>query len=73
MFHRRPPKGLPDEELQQHPIWRRYTESYRRKRRIVRDLWITIGIVMLNVPTGAIPVLALGATFASFMILDETA
>ena len=72
MFVSRPPEGLSEDELKRHPVWRRHTQAYRRKSRIVRNLWITIGIVMLNVPTGAIPVLALGATFASFMILDET-
>ncbi len=52
---------------------RRASPRYRAKRALVRDVWIGVGVVMLVLPNpAAIGLLALVATFASFMILDET-
>ena len=60
----------PDHE---HPHRRRYTARYRRKRCIVKNIWICSGIIMLLQATPALIIaLALGTTFLSFMILDET-
>lgn len=57
-----------------HAHRRRFTRCYRRKRRIVKSLWIVSGLAMLL--QGAAPVfvlpIALGTTFAAFCILDET-
>ncbi len=72
MFISKPPANLNDQEKEKHPSWRRYTGRYRRKLRIVRDLWLISGCIMLTAPL-AIPVLALSTTFIAFMILDETA
>lgn len=52
---------------------RRYTLKYRRKREIVKSLWIAAGLVTLACPA---PQFAMGigllATCISFAILDET-
>lgn len=56
-----------------HSHGRRYTESYRKKKEIVKSVWMGSGVVMLAFP--ALPlVAALGllTTFLSFVILDET-
>jgi len=66
---RRPPH---DDGRPPGPSARRKTKKYQQKRRIVRDVWIVSGLLMLSVPTGMTFVLALGTTFVSFMILDET-
>lgn len=66
---RRPP---PEDHRPPGPRARRKTAKYRQKQRIVRDVWIFSGLLMLSVPIGMIFVLALGTTFVSFMILDET-
>jgi hypothetical protein len=56
-----------------HPHRRRFTAGYRRKKGIVKNIWIASGLVMLLQASPAIIVaLALGTTFLSFMILDET-
>jgi len=57
-----------------HAHRRRFTACYRRKRGIVKSLWIASGISMLLLgPTpGLIIGIALATTFASFCILDET-
>lgn len=73
MFRRRPPGDASERERERHPSWRRFTRKYERKRRIVRDLWLVGGLLMLNAPLGAIAAWALGTTFVAFMILDETA
>ncbi len=52
---------------------RRFTLAHRAKRRLVRDLWLGSGCVMLLNPV--LPfMLALGlaTTFLAFTILDET-
>lgn len=56
-----------------HPHWRRFTPAYRRKRSIVKNVWIGSGLVMaLQASPALILALLLGTTFLSFMILDET-
>ena len=56
-----------------HPHRRRFTELYRRKKGIVRNLWLGSGLLMLLVATPALVLaMALGTTFLSFVILDET-
>lgn len=72
MFVKKPPSELADHELERHPSWRRYTRRYRRKRELVKTVWIVSGLLMIGLPAAA-PVLALGTTFVSFMILDESA
>jgi hypothetical protein len=60
----------PDHE---HPHRRRFTAVYRRKRRIVKNVWIASGFVMAVQASPAIVIaMALGTTFLSFVILDET-
>jgi len=69
------PKSLPDlseKARAQHPSLRRYTRKYQKKKRIVRDIWIVNGFIMLCVPPNIVIALALAATFLSFTILDET-
>jgi hypothetical protein len=57
----------------QHPHRRRFTRRYRRKRGIVKNIWIFSGALMLLQSTPAvIIVIGLGTTFLSFVILDET-
>jgi len=58
---------------QSHPHKRRFTAGYRRKQNIVRNVWIASGLVMILQATPAfILAIALGTTFLSFLILDET-
>jgi hypothetical protein len=57
----------------EHPHRRRFTPVYRRKQGIVKNVWIASGLVMALQATPAfILALALGTTFLSFVILDET-
>jgi len=72
MFRKKPPEALPDWEKELHPSWRRYTAKYRKKKRIVRDLWIISALLMISMPVGWIIVLALATTFIGLVILDET-
>lgn len=56
-----------------HPYRRRFTPEYRRKRGIVKNIWIGSGLVMITAGSTAVTVcLLLATTFLSFMILDET-
>ena len=55
-----------------HPRLRRETSRYLKKKRIVKDLWIVSGLLMLAMPINIIAMLALGTTFLAFAILDET-
>ncbi len=66
------PQRLTEEERARHPHWRRSTAAYRRKRRIVRDVWIGSGLAMLLLPFKVLVPLLLFTTFISFAILDET-
>jgi hypothetical protein len=62
--------STPDTE---HPYRRRFTPAYRRKRRMVKNIWIGSGLVMIaSGSTAATLGLMLATTFLSFMILDET-
>jgi hypothetical protein len=57
-----------------HSHGRRFTPRYRKKKEIVRSVWIGSGLMMLVFP--ALPfivALSLLTTFLSFVILDETA
>ncbi|MCW8193930.1 hypothetical protein F6455_03910 [Proteobacteria bacterium 005FR1] len=57
-----------------HSHGRRFTRRYRKKKEIVKSVWIGSGLVMLAFP--ALPLivaLSLLTTFLSFVILDETA
>lgn len=72
MFVSKPPPHLPESELARHPSWYRYTRKYRKKKQIVRDIWIVSGLLMINAPLGAVCALALLTTFIGLMILDET-
>lgn len=57
-----------------HPHRRRFTNRYRRKRDLVKNLWIGSGLLMVLCNNVAlILVLALATTFLSFCVLDETA
>lgn len=57
-----------------HPHKRRFTPVYRRKKGIVKNLWIASGLVMIVLATPAMALaIAMGTTFLSFVILDETA
>ena len=56
-----------------HFYRRRFTRRYRAKKRVVRDVWLGSGCVMLLIPV--LPfMLALGLAtiLLSFVILDET-
>lgn len=56
-----------------HPHRRRFTLGYRRRRGIVKNVWIASGLVMaLQGSIAFIFAMALGTTFLSFVILDET-
>jgi hypothetical protein len=68
----KPPSKCSEEDKARHPSFRRYTRRYLKKKQLVRDVWITSGVIMLCVPIHAMPVLVLGTTFLAFMILDET-
>jgi len=72
MFIPRPPASMPERERIKHSSFRRYTSKYRKKQRIVRDLWIVSGLVMLCTPLNVLVALALGTTLLAFTILDET-
>lgn len=53
---------------------RRLTAPYRRKQRLVRQLWLASALVILLQPQLALAlILGLLTTFVSFAILDETA
>lgn len=56
-----------------HPHRRRHTAAYRRRRELVKWLWIGSGLIMLLAHAAPHYVLALALTtaFLSFMILDE--
>ncbi|WP_051786049.1 hypothetical protein [Endozoicomonas numazuensis] len=56
-----------------HFYRRTFTRSYRTKKRIVKNIWIAAGLLMLINPVIHIVMLiALPATLLSFVILDET-
>ena len=58
---------------EEHPFFRRYSETYRKKRDIVKNFWIVSGCLMLIIAQlYAVVALALFTTFLSFSVLDET-
>lgn len=50
----------------------RATTQYKKKRKIVRDMWIFMGILMAASPLALTMALALLTTFLSFVVLDES-
>lgn len=72
MFAPKPPWNASDWRKELHPSWRRYTLKYRKKKRIVKDVWICSGLLMLNASLSVVIALFLATSFLSFMILDET-
>jgi hypothetical protein len=68
----KPLPNMSDIEKEHHPSLRRSTRKYRKKQRIVRDLWIVSGLLMLCVPANVMLAFALGTTCLAFVILDET-
>lgn len=64
--------NISEADKAQHPSLRRYTQKYRKKKKIVRDLWLVSGILMLCVPVTFMLAMALGTTLLAFVILDET-
>ena len=60
----------PDAE---HPHRRRFTLAYRRKKRIVKNVWIASGLVMIvRPPRLSLPGCCWAPRSFSFVILDET-
>lgn len=56
-----------------HPHSRRLTTAYRRKRGVVKNVWIISGLVIaFQGSLVIVSVIMLGTTFLSFVILDET-
>lgn len=72
VFQLRPPERLGEAERARHPSWRRWTRRYTAKQRIVRQIWIVSGLLMLALPLGGQLALALPTTFLAFAVLDET-
>ncbi|WP_455365595.1 hypothetical protein [Kaarinaea lacus] len=50
----------------------RQTAEYKKKKKIVRDAWIVVGLVMIGLPLSFVMALGLVTTFVSFMFLDES-
>lgn len=75
LLHRVLPEWIRDESPDgQHPHKRRFTTLYMRKKGFVKSVWIGSGLLMILVATPALVLaLAMGTTFLSFAILDETA
>ncbi len=60
--------------LADHAHYRRFTAKYRRKRSIVKSLWISAGLMSLMFPfLQFVCAMGLFTTCLSFAILDETA
>jgi hypothetical protein len=64
--------NISEADKARHPSLRRYTRKYRKKQKIVRDLWLVSGLLMLCVPPTFMLAMALGTTLLAFVILDET-
>lgn len=65
-----PPEQWSDKERTKHPRWRRQTQSYRARKRYVRDLWIYSGVLIIFMPL-SMQVFCLAAlSFLSLSILD---
>jgi hypothetical protein len=50
----------------------RETAQCRQKRKIVRDAWIIVGLIMCTLPLAGIFVIALLSTFLSFSFVVES-
>ena len=50
----------------------RATNQYKKKRKLVRDAWIVLGLIMLGLPAAVVLALSILATFISFAVLDES-
>ena len=53
-------------------IRRSQTAEYQRRKRLLRDAWIAVAIIMLALPLAGMIAVALFSTFISFMYLDES-
>ncbi|MGD8559895.1 MAG: hypothetical protein PVF34_07590 [Gammaproteobacteria bacterium] len=60
------------DEEQHKWIPHRATAEYKQKKKIVRDMWIVMGILMTTSPVALAMGLALLTTFLSFTVLDES-
>jgi hypothetical protein len=54
MLPGKPPAEMPDDQQERHPRWRRYSRKYRNKKRIVRDMWILVGALMIRAPLSVV-------------------
>lgn len=59
-------------EYQNHPNLRRLTPAYKRKKCLVRNIWLVSLLIMIPFSLGAKLALALVTTFLGLIILDET-
>ena len=50
----------------------RDTAEYKKRRRILRTCWIIVALIMTAIPLPVTIIIALAATFLSFMFLDES-
>lgn len=50
----------------------RHTAEYKKKKKLVRDAWIIVGLIMMGLPLPFVMALGLATTFVSFMFLDES-
>jgi len=51
----------------------RQTAEYKKRKKIVKDAWIFVGLFLLILPLAAQLSIALFCTFVSFSFLDEGA
>ena len=68
------PEWMADKTPDPNHFYRRcFTPRYRAKRGIVKNVWIGAAAIVLCNPVPAVMmIVGLGASFLSFMILDET-
>ncbi|WP_455223339.1 hypothetical protein [Kaarinaea lacus] len=59
---------------QKNNVWipLRHTAEYKKKKKLVRDAWIIVGLIMIGLPLPFVMALGLATTFMSFMFLDES-
>lgn len=60
------------DEQQNKWVLLRTTAQYKKKKKIVRDLWLMMGLLMVPLPVAFTLALALLTTFLSFVVLDES-
>ncbi len=68
----KPPAGMSEADMEKHVSWRRHTRKYKKKKSLVKNIWLASGLVMLALPLQLLIALLLFTTFLSFTILDET-